>query len=96
MYLTTHCNMNSKNAAYIIKEMDRYADEQQVRWQRRIEGLSDDCAVCLEPLPVHPWLGDQGQVQMLCCGNRICKDCDDQRYVQVSKSSNEKDGEDVE
>ena len=80
-----HYQQTHQNAAYIFKEMNRYADEQQANWQRRIEGRGNDCAVCLEPLPIHPWLGDQGQLQMLCCGNRICKDCDDQRSVQMKK-----------
>jgi len=33
----------------------------------------------------HPWLGNQEQVQMLCCGNTICKDCDDGRAQQIVK-----------
>lgn len=75
---------HSPNAAYIFTEMNRYADEQQARWQRRVEG-ADDCAYCLEALPVHPWLGDQqGRVQMLCCGNYVCKDCDESRGKQTN------------
>ena len=71
-----------KYATYIMKEMNRYADELQARWQRHV---GDDCAICLPPMPHHPWLGDQAQVQLLCCGNRICKECDDQRGPQLEK-----------
>ena len=50
-----HYQQNHSNATYIFKEMNRYADEQQANWQRRIEGKGNDCAVCLEPLPIHPY-----------------------------------------
>ena len=52
-----HYQQTHPNAAYIFKEINRYADEQQANWQRRIEGRGNDLPYALSHYQfIHGWV----------------------------------------